>query len=516
MRVCDRVHGEIALSPFLAAIATHRVFHRLDAIRQLGGCAFVYPSATHTRREHSIGVCHLAGEVGRQLQTRHPDLIDEDDVLCLQVAGLAHDLGHGPFSHTFESYMHRHTSGWSHEDMACALLESVFHECAAVHRPFHRGSVEQHFRTIEVMIRGLDEDVEVTLERFHRRPDQRFLFDIVHNHRNGIDVDKWDYLCRDTLCTFGASQQLSLSRLVAAARLVDEDRGGERVRVLAFDESVAFEMADMYALRARLHRQVYQHHGVLLVESLMVDVMDAIDAASAPEDRFHAIAHDPRRFATLVDASILCHPLLAHPSIEARYQKLLDWRRAVRTRTTAVLRTLPLCAECGRETELAAAFCVACGASTRSRRGVPRACGAEVAPACLQTGRAMTAQLCDALGRDDVRVSVCDVKCGRGVPVRDPHGRLWMDYDPLRCAVFVGKDARPLRPDAAAHHALRSHHFRTARCYVIGEVREPDDLAAVDDAFVRVCAEAGAPPLETEAGGIGEDDEDLPKAFSSV
>ena len=59
-RIADRVYGEIDLAPLAALLSSTPEFSRLDDIRQLGGCAFVYPSATHTRREHSLGVCHLA------------------------------------------------------------------------------------------------------------------------------------------------------------------------------------------------------------------------------------------------------------------------------------------------------------------------------------------------------------------------------------------------------------------------------------------------------------------------
>ena len=53
-RVHDRIHGDIELPPLVATLASTPEFCRLDGVRQLGGCAFVYPSATHTRREHSI------------------------------------------------------------------------------------------------------------------------------------------------------------------------------------------------------------------------------------------------------------------------------------------------------------------------------------------------------------------------------------------------------------------------------------------------------------------------------
>ena len=117
--IFDRLHGDIKLSPLAGVVISTPEFHRLDGIRQLGGCGYVYPSATHTRREHSIGVAHIATLVARRLQAQRPDLVDEDDILCIQLAGLLHDLGHGPFSHTFEDYADpRCERGFSHEKWA--------------------------------------------------------------------------------------------------------------------------------------------------------------------------------------------------------------------------------------------------------------------------------------------------------------------------------------------------------------------------------------------------------------
>lgn len=483
MRICDRVHGEITISPFVAAIATHKIFHRLDSVRQLGGCFFVYPSATHTRREHSLGVCHLAGEMGSHLKGRYPNLVDDDDILCLQVAGLAHDMGHGPFSHTFEYYMHEHVQDWSHEDSACILLEEVFTELVSKYNPFKRGTTQQHFRTIQLMISGIQDEDHITLGEFNREPEKRFLFEIVHNQTNGIDVDKWDYLCRDALCAFGATRQLSLTRLIGATRLVDKHHS----YTIGFDENVAFEMAEMYAIRARLHRQVYQHHGVILVESLIVDLMNAIDRVSLPGDRFFTIAQDKGRFMSFVDASILCHPLLQHKDVIPYHECLLNWASTTRTRSTIVLHTLPLCSNCGHETELTASFCTHCGTSTKDRIGSKLASGVEVTPACSVTGEYLTSSLCALLKRSDVRVNVRDIKCGKGVVVKDPHGRKWMDYDPLKCVTFVGKDDRPSRVEATSHHAPRCRHVRTARCYIMKSNVPKEDSSAVDAAFANLC-----------------------------
>ena len=107
-QIQDRVHGQITLDHLLLLVMDTPDFQRLDNIKQLGGCSYIYPSATHTRKEHSIGVCHLAGLMVEHLRRTQPNLgIDNADYLCVKWAGLVHDIGHGPFSHMFEEFVHR-------------------------------------------------------------------------------------------------------------------------------------------------------------------------------------------------------------------------------------------------------------------------------------------------------------------------------------------------------------------------------------------------------------------------
>uniref|UniRef100_A0A673M299 HD domain-containing protein n=1 Tax=Sinocyclocheilus rhinocerous TaxID=307959 RepID=A0A673M299_9TELE len=101
----DPIYGQIELDPPLIKIIDTPEFQRLRHIKQLGGAYLVYPGATHTRFEHSLGMAYLAGRMINILKEKQEDLgIDEKDVLCVQIAALCYNLGHGPFSHLYERF----------------------------------------------------------------------------------------------------------------------------------------------------------------------------------------------------------------------------------------------------------------------------------------------------------------------------------------------------------------------------------------------------------------------------
>ena len=103
---CD-IHGDIHLHPVHRAIIDTPQFQRLRHTKQLGMASFVYATATHTRFEHCIGVSYLAEKlVNNLMKESNFDLksrITETDLLCVRTAALIHDLGHGPWSHAWDS-----------------------------------------------------------------------------------------------------------------------------------------------------------------------------------------------------------------------------------------------------------------------------------------------------------------------------------------------------------------------------------------------------------------------------
>ncbi|KAG9154814.1 hypothetical protein Leryth_020077 [Lithospermum erythrorhizon] len=198
--VHDNVHGNIYLDPLTLKFIDTEQFQRLRDLKQLGATYLVYPGAVHSRFEHSIGVYWLASDAMHRLQ-KHQGLeldIDHGDIQNVKLAGLLHDVGHGPFSHMFErEFLPKVLPGckWSHEEMSLKMIDYM---------------VDEHH--IDIDPESLKKVKDMIVASEHAAPEsfkeKRFLYDIVANGRNGIDVDKFDYIVRDSrACGLGSNFQ---------------------------------------------------------------------------------------------------------------------------------------------------------------------------------------------------------------------------------------------------------------------------------------------------------------------
>ncbi|XP_019860574.1 PREDICTED: deoxynucleoside triphosphate triphosphohydrolase SAMHD1 homolog isoform X2 [Amphimedon queenslandica] len=107
--IMDPVHGSIQLDKYLFKIIDRPEFQRLRKIKQFGGVYYVYSGGVHTRFEHSIGVCYIAGQLVEALNKHCPpkeeklsEWFTPQEKMCVQIAALCHDIGHGPFSHVYD------------------------------------------------------------------------------------------------------------------------------------------------------------------------------------------------------------------------------------------------------------------------------------------------------------------------------------------------------------------------------------------------------------------------------
>ncbi len=215
--VHDPIHGYIELDDFAVRLADTPEFQRLRRITQLGFAFLAYPSARHTRFEHSLGTFYLA----KRIRMHNPD-IDEGVIY----AALLHDLGHYPFSHTLEGLFPRHE--------------------------------ENTVWTIKHGIIG-----DILRERYSV---SEFLGLIKHPVVSGdIDADRMDYLVRDAYYTGAAYGVVDLERLVR--NLVLE---GKR---LVIGEKGLIAAQNLLLARAMMYPTVYFHHTAKIAERMLQEAV---------------------------------------------------------------------------------------------------------------------------------------------------------------------------------------------------------------------------------------------------
>ncbi|XP_063000921.1 deoxynucleoside triphosphate triphosphohydrolase SAMHD1 [Elgaria multicarinata webbii] len=269
----DPIHGHIEMHPLLVRIIDTRQFQRLRYIKQLGGTYYVFPGASHNRFEHSLGVSHLAGRLVQALQERQPELdIDERDVLCVQIAGLCHDLGHGPFSHMFDGRfipLARPGFKWKHEEASVQMFEHLINvNNLEKDMKYYGLNCNKDIVFIKELIAGpIETKPDGVLWPYSGRSKEKsFLYDIVANKRSGIDVDKWDYFARD--CHhLGIQNNFDYERFIKFARvcLVKEEK-----HICTRDKEVG-NLYDMFHTRNCLHRRAYQHKVGNIIENMITD-----------------------------------------------------------------------------------------------------------------------------------------------------------------------------------------------------------------------------------------------------
>ncbi|KAM4562535.1 deoxynucleoside triphosphate triphosphohydrolase SAMHD1-like [Odontesthes bonariensis] len=283
----DSIHGHIELHPLLVKIIDTPQFQRLRNIKQLGGCYYVYPGASHNRFEHSIGVAHLAGELAKSLKSRQPELkIDDRDILCVQIAGLCHDLGHGPFSHLYDTMFIPEAlkkpkddpkdpkdpkdEKWQHEDASIRMFDHLVKENGL------KSEMENDLVFIKELILGKplstpgnDAPVSTKDENWPykgRDKDKSFLYEIVANKLNGIDVDKFDYFARD--CHhLGIKNNFDHLRYFMCVRVCEVDG----LKHICCRDKEVDNLYDMFQTRNRLHRRAYQHKVHMNIEIMIKD-----------------------------------------------------------------------------------------------------------------------------------------------------------------------------------------------------------------------------------------------------
>jgi HD superfamily phosphohydrolase len=227
----DPVWDNIALDPAALGLLDTPAVQRLRYVRQLGHAFLVYPGATHSRFEHALGAYHLTRRALAALQARGElTSVDPSQRVAVTFAALLHDIGHYPFSHALEE------AGFtSHEDLGTAHL--------------HEG--ELGARLHELGGPGLIEEIGNLIRGRSRSPLQGLI-------SGSLDLDKIDYLCRDSRMCGVPYGLIDVDRLLASLTLVEE--GG--CREVGMHEKGASALESLLFAKYQMYRNVYWHHAV--------------------------------------------------------------------------------------------------------------------------------------------------------------------------------------------------------------------------------------------------------------
>lgn len=222
----DPVHDYIHVRhQIILDLIDSREFQRLRRIKQLGTALYTFHGAEHSRFSHSLGVYELARKFTDHFVRNHPDEWDDSERLVTLCAALLHDIGHGPFSHTFEQIFQT-----DHEELTTAI---ILDEATEVNQILRRVSAD------------FPNQVASVITKEYPNPQ------VVQLISSQIDVDRMDYLQRDAYYTGVSYGNFDLSRILRVARPYKDG--------IAFQNQGMHAVEDYIVRRYQMYMQIYFH-----------------------------------------------------------------------------------------------------------------------------------------------------------------------------------------------------------------------------------------------------------------
>lgn len=278
MEINDPVHGFIGITETEAKIINSLPYQRLRRIKQLSGGHFVYPTAEHTRFSHCIGVMYLAGLSGRRLLSQMG--LGNQKLQEVRIAGLLHDLGHGPFSHVFEEVLIE-KRGMNHEDVTeWMILKSELGDL------LEADGISK--KRIGDLVRGRQKTKK-----------DKIIAGIVAGQ---IDSDKMDYLIRDSFYCGVNYGLVDIHRLIDSIEISKDYQ-------MQFDIAARGALESFLVARYEMFLNVYYHKTVRSVEVMLVKLIDAADKVLG----FTSFS-SPEEFLELDDMSLISRVRNIDPS----------------------------------------------------------------------------------------------------------------------------------------------------------------------------------------------------------
>ena len=289
------------------------MFQRLRNVHQLGCSHYIYPGAAHTRFDHCLGVMHVAQSLLKELFFKQPELaknITPRERECVVIAALLHDLGHGPFSHIFDGLFvskilnknkdvykqkMKDTFGrdkYRHEDMSCKLIDYLFETLKKDRKSadllqliLNKDDEKDSINLIKALISP--SSYSETYKKYQKNG-KGWIFEIVCNEYSGMDVDKWDYLIRDSKTT-NIYISFNYKNLLNNCRVIDDH--------ICYNERFIYDILLMYRSRYDLFKRVYCN---VTTETVTQMIFDVFTLSNDKYKLFDSI-FDAKKFIKLTD-----------------------------------------------------------------------------------------------------------------------------------------------------------------------------------------------------------------------
>ena len=229
----DPIYGFITIpNPLLYDLIQHPYFQRLRRITQMGMSYLVYPGAHHTRFHHALGCMHMMQKAIEVLKFKGI-LISEEEEYALLIAILLHDIGHGPFSHAMEH----------------SIVEDVNHEAISL---LFMNQLNQEF----------EGKLTLAIKIFKGEYPRKFMLQLISSQ---LDMDRMDYLKRDSFYTGVAEGNINSDRLIQMLNVVDD--------VLVMEEKAIYSIEKFLMARRLMYWQAYLHKTSLVAELILTKIL---------------------------------------------------------------------------------------------------------------------------------------------------------------------------------------------------------------------------------------------------
>lgn len=244
----DPIYGFITIpNERIFDIIEHPYFQRLRRISQMGMSYLVYPGAHHTRFHHALGCMHLMRKSLDVLRFKGVKVSDKEEEALL-IAILLHDIGHGPFSHAME---HSIVNGISHESISLQFMEK--------------------------MNTDFNQSLTLAIQIFKGEYHRKFFKQLIASQ---LDVDRLDYLKRDSFYTGVAEGNINSERLITMLNVVNDE--------LVVEQKGIYSVEKFLVARRLMYWQVYLHKTSLGAEQLLIRVLKRAKYLSSTGVKLHA------------------------------------------------------------------------------------------------------------------------------------------------------------------------------------------------------------------------------------